>query len=571
MNKTSIIDIAVLKEKVQEYAMKVGRICARPVKNFCIVSMVILFWVSLPISAQKEIKVSYPSKVCVGDIFNVSYFLETEGSEPDLRLVYNDDVYKVVEAPLHSIYETIINENEKLQHLKRLNVLFFKLSFVKEGVYNLPNIKVAYEPGHYIGYPINQKIQVVSHIDNQSNEVKNSELCDVGNLKDYLDVVATVDKQELTLGDSFECEYRVYTDIDVKEMSNNSLKIDNSFWYYTDSLKTKTMEIKRYKGMNSRSVLWAKLKITPLKAGKIVIPSMPFSAVYDIQDKSIDPMEAFFSGGGFISCDTLIYSNPLTVEVKDKKLSTDEEIWKNPEVSTNADCMVVLDRSSSLLCKDDSLKESYYELENLFMQKFIGKIKTDKIDVVAFAGRPSLLDDKSLRKSVMEIKHYGNNDGSAIYDGVLASVIRNRLYEEGNKLRSILLLTDGTDSSSRISASTLASFLQQYGVRLNVVAFASDKDSVFYKEKYFDGKSPYYTKIKNEQRFDDLKSIAKKTDGVFVQVRNKSQLKEAYKCIQNTLTFCKTPLLNTFVEFSFNEVMVNRLFQEIYKDSLLPL
>lgn len=31
MGKTSIIDIAVLKEKVQEYAIKVGRISARPV------------------------------------------------------------------------------------------------------------------------------------------------------------------------------------------------------------------------------------------------------------------------------------------------------------------------------------------------------------------------------------------------------------------------------------------------------------------------------------------------------------------------------------------------------------
>ena len=29
MSKTSIIDTAVLKEKVQEYAMKVGRISAR--------------------------------------------------------------------------------------------------------------------------------------------------------------------------------------------------------------------------------------------------------------------------------------------------------------------------------------------------------------------------------------------------------------------------------------------------------------------------------------------------------------------------------------------------------------
>ena len=30
MNKQSIIDIAVLKEKLQEYATKVGRISARP-------------------------------------------------------------------------------------------------------------------------------------------------------------------------------------------------------------------------------------------------------------------------------------------------------------------------------------------------------------------------------------------------------------------------------------------------------------------------------------------------------------------------------------------------------------
>ena len=44
-------------------------------KDFYIVLVVFLFWASLPISAQKEIKVSYPPKVSVGDIFNVSYFL----------------------------------------------------------------------------------------------------------------------------------------------------------------------------------------------------------------------------------------------------------------------------------------------------------------------------------------------------------------------------------------------------------------------------------------------------------------------------------------------------------------
>jgi len=520
--------------------------------------------------AEKEIKVSYPQKIHVGETFRISYFLETDETENiDLLLAYNDTVYEVTEV--NYVTTAIVNIiNGDLKQIKRLNV-FAKISFLKEGEHNLPNLNVRDTTGYYVEHPINQKIQVVGHVDKDASEQKKSVLCSEGKLEDFFDVVATVDKQELTLGDSFECEYRIYTDMDMTNISNGSFKVDNSFWHNSESTTTMTMDVKDYKGMNSRSVLWTKFKVTPLKAGKLVIPSIPFSAVYDIQDKSIDPMEAFFNGGGFISCDTLVYSNSLTVEVKDKKLSTGENLWKNPEKPTNAECIVVLDRSSSLLCKEDSLKESYYELENLFMQKIMGKINSDKMDIVAFAGRPSLLDDKSLMKTVMEIKHFGNNAGSAIYDGVLASVIRNRLYEDGNKFRSILLLTDGSDNSSRISASTLTSFLQKYGVQLNVVAFASDKDSVYYKEKYFEDKSPYYVKIKNEQRFDDLKSIAKKTDGVFVQVRNKSQLKEAYKCIRNALTFGKTSPMNTLVGSSFNEVMVNRLFQEIYKDSQLPL
>lgn len=37
MSKTNIIDTAVLKEKVQEYAMKVGRISASPVLLLCFI------------------------------------------------------------------------------------------------------------------------------------------------------------------------------------------------------------------------------------------------------------------------------------------------------------------------------------------------------------------------------------------------------------------------------------------------------------------------------------------------------------------------------------------------------
>lgn len=535
-----------------------------------VILLSIFFCVNLSMYAQKEIKVSCPQKVHVGEIFRVSYFLETEDSEPDLRLVYNDDIYKVVEGPSYSNYATMSFVNGKLQNIKRLNV-FAKICFEKEGEYNLPNLKIEDESGHYIEYPINQKILVSDNIDKETTELKDSILCKEGQLKDFLDVVATIDKKELALGDSFECEYRIYTDLDVTGTSNDSYKIYNSFWHETDSL-SRTMDTEKYKGTNARSLLWAKLKITPLKAGKIVIPSMPFSAVYYVQDKSIDPIEAFFNGGAGVYCDTLVYSNSLTVEVKDRKISSEENIWENPETPKNADCIVVLDRSSSLFCKEDSLAESYYELENVFMQKVMEKMDPSKTDVVAFAGRPSFLDGMSLKETISVFKDSLDNDrSSAIYDGILASIIRNRLYEKGEKQRTILLLTDGTDNSSRISASTLVCFLQKYGVKLNVVAFASNQDSVYYKEKYFDGTSPYYVKIKNYQKFEDLKNMAETTGGVFVQVRNKRQLIEAYKRIQKTLAIGGKSQINESFEFSFNDVLINRLFQEIYEESTQPL
>ena len=50
MNKTSIIDTAVLKEKVQEYAMKVGSISARPV--------LLLYFIMISKDIRKSARIS---------------------------------------------------------------------------------------------------------------------------------------------------------------------------------------------------------------------------------------------------------------------------------------------------------------------------------------------------------------------------------------------------------------------------------------------------------------------------------------------------------------------------------
>ena len=67
MNKPSIIDTTVLKEKLQEYAMKVGRISARPI--------LLLYFIMVSKDTPKSDKLMILS--------TISYFLTSSMRHPN--------------------------------------------------------------------------------------------------------------------------------------------------------------------------------------------------------------------------------------------------------------------------------------------------------------------------------------------------------------------------------------------------------------------------------------------------------------------------------------------------------
>lgn len=210
------------------------------------------------------------------------------------------------------------------------------------------------------------------------------------------------------------------------------------------------------------------------------------------------------------------------------------------------------------------------------MKRFLPNINRN-YDLTIFAKHPYKIFKDDLQEYANSIKD-SNNDGSAVYDAILSAITDRETGKIDKK--SIILLTDGSDNCSRISANTLTNILLENGIRVDVVAFASKIDSVYYVFKdsidtngddIYDDVELRNTLIEHGQNLDNIKEIATATGGVFIQVCNETQLSEAIQQIQNAISFEKRPLKKPAKMFKPDRGMLVKLFKEIYDVSKIPL
>ena len=225
---------------------------------------------------------------------------------------------------------------------------------------------------------------------------------------------------------------------------------------------------------------------------------------------------------------------------------------------------IVIDRSSSLKAKINSQSPSFFELENLFVKKILKDKAIKDYSITLFAGKPYYPSSTKL-KPLLKIAPSEENDGSAIYNAILASALLDGALKPGHPPYSILLLTDGFDNSSSISEKTLTNLLLRNNIRLDVVAFASKNDSIYYSFNDSTG----FERIKNLQEFCDVKRIARNTNGEFVLVDSDSQIQNALRKIKSKIANRESPLQQEDDDFNPDETLLNSLYNEIESSTRL--
>ena len=563
---------------MSKMAWNVCQTCSRVLifKPICMksffISLFIAVCANLSVFAQTKFSISYEDTVNVGEPVKIKYIVEDD-KEFEITpkpLKIKNSFMELLAGPYTSTNTSFKMDNGKLIRHKSI-ILEYSFLCSKSGKHLVPSLTVTDSNGNEYSSLEGMSFYV---IDDEKNQKK--KMVDTDKQK-ILEIVAVVDKNKISLGDSIKCQIHLFTNLDVVSLNTlKDLEVDNAIRHEIPTDTQKTFKETIYKEMPVKTVLLDEYYLIPLQAGTIKIENASFKALYSEHDPNIDPIEAFFNAKSCrIERDSVLTIKSVYFKVTPKELYN-KNINTTAVANTRSSVGIVLDRSSSLFTTEDTLRANYYQLENDFMKRFLPNINRT-YDLTIFAKHPYKIFKDDLQEYANSIKD-SNNDGSAVYDAILSAITDRETGKIDKK--SIILLTDGSDNCSRISANTLTNILLENGIRVDVVAFASKMDSVYYVFKdsidtngddIYDDVELRNTLIEHGQNLDNIKEIATATGGVFIQVCNETQLSEAIQQIQNAISFEKRPLKKPAKMFKPDRGMLVKLFKEIYDVSKIPL
>ena len=563
---------------MSKMAWNVCQTCSRVLifKPICMksffISLFIAVCANLSVFAQTKFSISYEDTVNVGEPVKIKYIVEDD-KEFEITpkpLKIKNSFMELLAGPYTSTNTSFKMDNGKLIRHKSI-ILEYSFLCSKSGKHLVPSLTVTDSNGNEYSSLEGMSFYV---IDDEKNQKK--KMVDTDKQK-ILEIVAVVDKNKISLGDSIKCQIHLFTNLDVVSLNTlKDLEVDNAIRHEIPTDTQKTFKETIYKEMPVKTVLLDEYYLIPLQAGTIKIENASFKAFYSEHDPNIDPIEAFFNAKSCrIERDSVLTIKSVYFKVTPKELYN-KNINTTAVANTRSSVGIVLDRSSSLFTTEDTLRANYYQLENDFMKRFLPNINRN-YDLTIFAKHPYKIFKDDLQEYANSIKD-SNNEGSAVYDAILSAITDRETGKIDKK--SIILLTDGSDNCSRISANTLTNILLENGIRVDVVAFASKIDSVYYVFKdsidtngddIYDNVELRNTLIEHGQNLDNIKEIATATGGVFIQVCNETQLSEAIQQIQNAISFEKRPLKKPAKMFKPDRGMLVKLFKEIYDVSKIPL
>ena len=204
--------------------------------------------------------------------------------------------------------------------------------------------------------------------------------------------------------------------------------------------------------------------------------------------------------------------------------------------ASGIDLVLALDVSGSMesldLIGDDGKRTSRVEVVKSVVRQFINDRPDDRIALMIFAGKPYLvspltLDHDWLLQNLERVRIGIIEDSTAIGDAIAAGV--NRLRDQPDKSKVMILLTDGQNNSGRIMPNTAAEAAKALGVKVYTIGIGVKGDAPFPVKDAFG--NVHIEMIPNDVDEDALQKIADETGGRFFRATDTETLKHVYQQI----------------------------------------
>jgi len=209
--------------------------------------------------------------------------------------------------------------------------------------------------------------------------------------------------------------------------------------------------------------------------------------------------------------------------------------WIESEESVRAsgiDIVVALDLSGSMESEDFRLKGQQVNrliIAKDVLEKFIDRRPSDRIGLVAFAGRayiaaPLTLDHGFLLQNLKRLELHTIEDGTAIGAGLATAV--NRLRDLKSKSKIVILMTDGQNNAGKVPPATAAEAAQALGIKAYTIGVGTRGTAPMPVRDVFGRK--VYRQVPVDIDEPTLQSIASKTGGKYYRADSTGTLEKIY-------------------------------------------
>jgi Ca-activated chloride channel homolog len=200
--------------------------------------------------------------------------------------------------------------------------------------------------------------------------------------------------------------------------------------------------------------------------------------------------------------------------------------------ASGIDIVVALDLSGSMAAEDFELKGQQVNrlvIAKDVLQQFIRKRESDRIGLVAFAGRayiatPLTLDHDFLRHNLERLNLGALEDGTAIGSAISAAV--NRLRDIQAKSKIVVLMTDGQNNAGKVPPVTAAEAAQALGIRIYTIGVGTRGIARVPYQNVFGQKGYIDQKVDIDEEM--LTKVAEMTGGKYFRADNSVNFRKIY-------------------------------------------
>lgn len=205
------------------------------------------------------------------------------------------------------------------------------------------------------------------------------------------------------------------------------------------------------------------------------------------------------------------------------------------------DVMLTVDLSTSMWAHDfelNGVRTDRLTAVTSVIEEFIRARKHDRIGLVAFAGFPYLVSPQTINhpwllRRLGELEIGMVEDGTAIGSALGAAV--NRLKDQAEGARVVVLLTDGANNRGQINPLQAAEAAAALGIRVYTVGVGQEEPSPFPRLDPRTGRplrdrrgQMIFSRAAPDLDLEMLQAVADRTGGRFFHARNTDELEKVY-------------------------------------------